>query len=143
MVGVVGSNPIAPTNYFESRLSLGDWMRTKFDKIAGSDFERAQHGPEGGGQDARSNPIAPTNSNQGRVTSCEGRGTRLNTWSRHSGKCKAHIRNPEYWKRLNWMPDRVRHDGGYFKGLGCWSEYLVKSNCDPQFKPGTGEEGRG
>ena len=45
MVGVVGSNPIAPTNYFESRLSLGDWMRTKFDKIAGSDFERAQHGP--------------------------------------------------------------------------------------------------
>jgi hypothetical protein len=62
MVGVVGSNPIAPTNSSENRLVMGDWMRTMFDKIAGSDFERAKHGPEGEGQDARSNPIAPTNS---------------------------------------------------------------------------------
>ena len=46
MVGVVGSNPIAPTNSSEYRQLMGDWMRTKFDKIAGSDFERAQHGPE-------------------------------------------------------------------------------------------------
>jgi len=29
----------------EDRRHIGDWMRTKFDKIAGSDFERAQHGP--------------------------------------------------------------------------------------------------
>jgi hypothetical protein len=78
MVGVVGSNPIAPTNSSENRLVMGDWMRTKFDKIAGRDFERAQHGLEGEGQDevhggtsvtegrmpgvtAQSNPIAPTN----------------------------------------------------------------------------------
>ena len=33
------------------------WMRTQFDKIAGSDFERPQDGPKGEGQDARSNPL--------------------------------------------------------------------------------------
>ena len=36
-------------------------MRTReFDKIAGSDFERAKRGPKGGGQEARSNLSTPT-----------------------------------------------------------------------------------
>ena len=36
-------------------------MRTKeFDKIAGSDFERAKRGPKGAGQDVRSNLSTPT-----------------------------------------------------------------------------------
>jgi hypothetical protein len=35
----------------------GSLMRTlRFDKIAGSDFERAQHGPQGEGKDSPSNP---------------------------------------------------------------------------------------
>jgi len=39
----------------------GREMRTEeFDKIAGSDFERTQCGPKGGGQDARSNLSTPT-----------------------------------------------------------------------------------
>ena len=37
-------------------------MRTvRFDKFAGSKFERTKCGPQGGGQEARSNPLAPTN----------------------------------------------------------------------------------
>ena len=37
-------------------------MRTvRFDKFAGSKFERTKCGPKGGGQEARSNPLAPTN----------------------------------------------------------------------------------
>jgi len=36
-------------------------MRTdkRFDKIAWSDFERTKCGPQGGGQEARSNPPGP------------------------------------------------------------------------------------
>jgi len=36
-------------------------MRTdkRFDKFAGSEFERTQCGPKGEGQDARSNPPGP------------------------------------------------------------------------------------
>ena len=38
-----------------------EWMRTvRFDKFAGSKFERTKCGPQGGGQEARSNPLAPT-----------------------------------------------------------------------------------
>ena len=41
--------------------SAGREMRTwEFDKIAGSDFERAKRGPKGGGQEARSNLSTPT-----------------------------------------------------------------------------------
>jgi len=47
-------------------------MRTvRFDKFAGSKFEQPKAGPKGGGQEARSNPLAPTIFNSG-----EGRGTR-------------------------------------------------------------------
>ena len=37
-------------------------MRTvRFDKFAWSKFEQPKAGPQGGGQEARSNPLAPTN----------------------------------------------------------------------------------
>ena len=34
---------------------------------------------------------------------------KFNNWSRHSGKCKALIRNPMF-SEAYWMPDQVRHD---------------------------------
>ena len=65
MVGVGGSNPLATTTFmWSARVAEVRW----FDKIARSDFGRAQRGPEvrpwvarrGGGQDARRNPLATT-----------------------------------------------------------------------------------
>ena len=48
-------------SFFMHNCFLKARMRTQFDKIAGSDFERPQDGPKGGGQDARSNPLGESN----------------------------------------------------------------------------------
>jgi len=40
--------------------SEGSNRRRRFDKIVGNNFERRRRPRRGGGQDARSNPLAPT-----------------------------------------------------------------------------------
>ena len=61
----LGSNPSPPANNEPRRKAGFFWAdqdeNLRFDKIAGSDFERRRYGggPQGGGQDARSHPGPP------------------------------------------------------------------------------------
>ena len=79
MVGVGGSNPLAPTTSINSpefistqqdqsgchQINAQVGEKHRFDWFAGSEPEQAdvsQPDPKGGGQEARRNPLAPTTS---------------------------------------------------------------------------------